>query len=232
MEYSAHEREALDRLVDIFLAENTRLNLSALRSKEQCSIGNVLDSLAFLDVATALFGERGIEQRRDVIDLGTGGGFPLLPLAIMLPAWRCVGLDATRKKLNAVDRMVSALGLSNVSTVCGRSEVIAHDAGHRAKYDIVLARAVAPLSTLIEYCIPLTKLYGHCVFWKSMHVAEELRMALPACDALSAKLVQSYRYTLPGTWGERQLLVYQKNAPTPDVYPRAVGMPKGKPLTS
>lgn len=232
MELANNQREALDRLVDIFLAENARLNLSALRTKEQCAIGNVLDSLAFLDGARSLFGERWEEQERLVLDLGTGGGFPLLPLALMLPSWKFTGLDATLKKITAVDRMVSALGLSNVSTMCGRSEVIANDAGHRAKYDIVLARAVAPLSTLIEYCIPFTKLYGYCVFWKSMHVAEELCMALPACDALSAKLVQSYRYTLPGTWGERQLLVYQKTAPTLDVYPRKVGVPKEKPLTS
>ncbi len=230
MEFTHDQQAGLTRIVTVFLAENANLNLSALRTHEQCYIGNVLDSLALLDTLGVFLGEHWQTLPCKALDLGTGGGFPLLPLAFMLPAWSFIGLDATAKKVEALNRMVGSLELHNVKTVCGRSETVAHTPDYRASCDLVLSRAVAPLATLLEYSVPLTKVHGHCVFWKSMHIADELRMSLSACDALSVSLVHTHRYALPGSWGERQLLIYQKKAETRSVYPRGVGIPKGKPL--
>jgi 16S rRNA (guanine527-N7)-methyltransferase len=89
---------------------------------------------------------------------------------------------------------------------------------------------VAPISVLLEYMIPFLKVHGRCVLWKSKHIADELRMSTSATKELRAKLIESYTYDLPGDWGQRTLLVFEKVAPTPNEYPREVGVPKHKPL--
>lgn len=218
--------------MDVFLAENKKLNLSAFRTAEHCWVGNVLDSVAFVDIAPSVLGRNWAEHKARVLDLGTGGGFPLLPLAILLPEAQCIGVDAIRKKVDAVQRIASELQLKNTQLICGRVEQLAHQPEYRASFDMVTARAVAPISVLLEYMIPLLKIHGRCVLWKSRHIAEELRTSITASRQLRAKLTENYTYTLPGDWGERTLLVFEKTGPTPDEYPRAVGVPKQKPLGS
>src|SRR5579864_2405235 len=106
-------------LMRVFLAENTKINLTALRTEEACWIGNIEDSLAFLDLPFAA----SLQAQSKLIDLGTGGGFPLLPLAITLPQVRCVGLDTIKKKVDAVSRIAKELKLENVTTLAERTEV-------------------------------------------------------------------------------------------------------------
>ena len=218
--------KSLNRLLDLFLEENTKLNLSAFRSEEDCWNGNVLDSLAALELDFLSQANAGTS----VLDIGTGGGFPLLPLALSLPAVRHFGLDSTQKKIDAVQRIVDAMHIPNVTLLCGRAEELGRNPQHREQYGIVTVRGLAALNTLLEYASPFVKPGGYIVCWKSMKIDQELKDSLLARAELSCQLQAKHHYTLPEKWGERQLLVFVKRGPLSAKYPRAVGMPKKKPI--
>jgi 16S rRNA (guanine527-N7)-methyltransferase len=153
-----------------------------------------------------------------------------LPLAIALEDTDCVGIDAIQKKISALWRIVEPMGLRNASMLCGRSEELAHKPGLRATFDVVTARAVAPLPVLLEYAIPFLNVGGIAVFWKSTKVADELASSANAQKVLHAPFVCTYDYELPSGWGKRTLVIFRKTKPTSDDYPRKVGVPKAKPL--
>ncbi|TSC57406.1 MAG: 16S rRNA (guanine527-N7)-methyltransferase [Candidatus Peregrinibacteria bacterium Greene0416_19] len=238
MQVPTDAERRLRELVSAFLSENQHINLSALRTEDQCWIGNVLDSLALLGVLpkfsilpTSPPGlRRASNSQFTILDVGTGGGFPLLPLAITLPDAKLTGLDATQKKIDAVRRIADALELTNVELIAARAEILGHDPLHRETYDIVTARAVAPISVLLEYASPFAKVGGRVVLWKSMHIEEELKDSLLARAEVSCHLVDQHEYVLPGDWGKRQLLVFEKSATLSKKYPRAVGVPGKKPI--
>jgi 16S rRNA (guanine527-N7)-methyltransferase len=221
------DEQKLRALVLAFLLENAKLNLSAFRSPEHCWIGNVLDSLSLLDACKKI---RGLHIPTRLLDIGTGGGFPLLPLALSWPDCHCVGIDATAKKIDAVGRIVQEMDSKNVELLCGRSEELAHQKELRGSFDLVVSRAVAPLSVILEYSVPFLKVGGHCVFWKSSKIADELASSASAQRLLHTSFVGTYEYELPEDWGKRLLVVYKKNAGTPAEYPRENGIPKAKPL--
>ncbi len=221
---SPNLQSALEKLRDRVLDENTRINLTALREPEACWIGNVLDSLPLLDILEKL------GDARTLLDVGTGGGFPLLPLAIALPDWTLTGLDSTGKKIEAIRRIAAAEGITNVKLVIARAEDAARDPLHREQYDVVTARAVADLSVLLEYTSPFVKQGGHIVLWKSLHAQEELSRSAKAQHHLHTPFAFSHTYSLPSDFGERQLLVFRKGAATPKLYPRPVGVPGKEPL--
>ena len=223
MELSLDLEQRLKKLVDVFLAENANINLSAFRTPELCWMGNVMDSVAVLDVMTELGSPR-------ILDLGTGGGFPLLPLAICLPDARLTGVDSVKKKLDAVGRIAAAMDLSNIELITGRAEELGHDKKYREQFDIVTARAVAPINTLLEYCAPFVKKGGRVILWKSLDIEQELKESLLARAELSTHLIQQYKYSLGDQWGERQLLVFEKASVLSQKYPRGVGVPKKEPL--
>jgi 16S rRNA (guanine527-N7)-methyltransferase len=165
-----------------------------------------------------------------LLDLGTGGGFPLLPLAIAYPLARCTGLDSIQKKINAVGRIAQAAGINNVTLIADRAEVLGQKKNHREQYDIVTSRAVAPLAILLEYCSAFIKVGGHIVLWKSLHIDAELKESEKAQHVLRCTLLKNHLYTLPLDFGSRQLLVFRKNGPLDRKYPREVGMAKREPL--
>ena len=215
---------ALHELVRVFLAENEKVNLSALRTEDACWNGNVLDSLSLNELPDLW------KDATKILDLGTGGGFPLLPLAITHPDASFVGLDSIGKKMLAVQRIADAVRLKNVTTVADRAESLAHTKEHREQYDIVTSRAVAEISPLLEYCSGFVKAGGVIVLWKSLHIDEELAASSNAQKILGCPLETTHRYMLPGDWGERQLLIFRKQKPLSKEYPRPVGEAKKKPL--
>ncbi len=221
-------RQKLETLTESFLDENAKLNLSALRTFDQCWNGNVLDSLAFLECLPQL--RVGKKSPLKILDIGTGGGFPLLPLATALPDEELHGMDATAKKIESIKRIAEKTELKNITLHTGRMEELAHDPSLREKFDIVTARAVAPLATLLEYAVPFLSVGGFCVCWKSMHTADEERSALSAMKLLSVTPQDPFTYDLPEEWGTRRLLLYKKTAPTNKGYPRMTGSPKKTPL--
>ncbi len=198
----------LHRLVTLFLEENAHINLSALRTEEKCWIGNVLDSLPLLELPDI------VNNASTLIDIGTGGGFPLLPLAIAAPQLQCTGLDSIGKKMKAIERIAHAAEINNVRFVTGRAEQVAQERTHRAQYDIVTARAVSSIATLLDYCSGFAKPNGHIVLWKSMHCEEELRESAEAQRRTRWHFARSHVYTLPGDFGQRQLLIFSFVAST------------------
>ncbi len=217
------ERQLQD-LRDRVLDENTRINLTALREPEKCWIGNVLDSLPMLDILEK------IGEPKKLLDVGTGGGFPLLPLAIAMPNARWTGLDSTGKKIEAIRRIAKDRNITNVDLVIARAEDAARDKTHREQYDVVTARAVADLAALLEFTSPFARVGGFVVLWKSMKAEEEIAQSAKAQHELHIPFAFSHSYTLPGDFGERQLLVFRKGSATPKMYPRPVGVPGKLPL--
>lgn len=220
------QQERLKELNQVFLEENTKLNLSALRTEELSWMGNVMDSVAALDMEMFKV-ERSTLH---VLDIGTGGGFPLLPLAICLPHMKFIGLDSTQKKIDAIQRIVETMKLENVELISGRTEELGRDDKHREQYDVVTARAVAPLNVLLEFASPFVKPGGKILTWKSMNIDQELQDSLMARAELSCQLVDKYEYDLGGDWGKRQILIFEKRAKLHNKYPRETGIPKKNPL--
>lgn len=222
---SEQQQDRLRQLLQVFLEENQKLNLSAFRDEESIWIGNISDSVVAMDL------ELFQRENQTILDIGTGGGFPLLPLSICQPKCHFVGLDSTQKKIDAIERMRQALNLQNMSLLCGRTEELGRSQDHREHYDIVTARALAPLPVLLEYAAPFTKVGGHIVAWKSMQMDQELQDSLLARAELSCHLIDKYEYELPDKWGKRQLLTFEKTSKTSGKYPREIGTPKKNPLT-
>lgn len=223
----AVQEQQLRKLVTVFLEENAKVNLSAFRTQEGCWIGNVLDSTAAVELFES-FRIPNFEFR--ILDIGTGGGFPLLPLAICLPEAHLTGMDSTQKKIDAVNRIKDSLGLKNVNLICGRVEVIGHAKQYRETFDVVTARAVAEINVLLEYASPFVKVGGKIILWKSMNAEKEVSGSKKAQDALRCPFKESHIYDLPGDFGKRQLLIFEKKSPLSGTYPRAVGVPKKNPL--
>ncbi len=221
------DEQKLRQLTNVFLEENKKLNLSAFRTFEHCSTGNVLDSLAFLEAAKPL---KELMQISSLLDMGTGGGFPLLPLALCLPHVACTGIDSTQKKMHAVYRMVEAMEMKNVTLRCGRLEEYGHQENIRASFDVVTARAVATIPVLLEYAAPFLKIGGIAALWKSDKIAAELASSANAQKLLGVEFLRTYEYSLGEKWGKRLILLFKKTKETPSEYPRDVGEPKQKPL--
>jgi len=224
MDLQIELEERLKHLRDVFLAENENINLTALRTPDLCWHGNILDSLAFQNI------EGKLPAFSSVIDIGTGGGFPLLPLSLLYPTVRFTGLDSIGKKIAAIGRITEALKITNVDLIAERAEVLGQNKKHREQYDIVTSRAVAPLNILLEFASPLAKQNGHIVLWKSMNIEQELKDSEKAQRLLHCPLVFAQEYTLEKDFGTRQLLVFRKGLPLPKMYPREVGEPKKEPL--
>ncbi len=224
MQIDPEKERRLHELVTVFLAENAKLNLTAFRTEETCWIGNILDSLSFLDIVS------DFPDMKSLLDLGTGGGFPLLPLAIMLPDVICTGLDSMQKKIAAVERIVQQMSLQNVRCLLGRAEELGRSPQHREQYDVVTIRAVAELPILLEYAAAFVKVKGRIVVWKSMTIDKELQESLLARAELSCHLIAKHAYELSEGFGKRQLLIFEKTSPLLPKFPRGVGVPKKQPL--
>lgn len=215
--------DQISALIQAFLTENAKMNLSAFRTEEHCRIGNVQDSLAILETIDP-------SKVTSFLDLGTGGGFPLLPLAMAMPQARAVGIDSIEKKVMAVRRIAESCGLTSVTVLAGRIEELARRDDLRTSFDMVTARALAPLPILLEYAIPFLRVGGMAAFWKSTKIADELASTAEAQKLLRCAYTETFEYDLPGDWGKRSIVFFQKTADTPDTYPRKIGVPKNDPL--
>lgn len=219
---AAYER--LSRFVDLLLQENRRLNLTAIRTVEDVWRLHICESLALLPLVDELAARR-------VLDLGSGGGVPGVPLACVRDDLEVTLLDATRKKLEAVDRIIARLGLPGVRTLWGRAETLAHDRAHRERFDAVTARAVAPLPTLVEYAAGFVRPGGQCWFSKSSEAAgREVEAAGTAADHCQLSHFRTQQLTLPDERGERAIVIYSKRTPLPEDLPRPPGRPRQRPL--
>jgi len=218
----AHAR--LAAYVTALLAENEHVNLTAIRDAAELWRGHVCDSLALVPLAAAL-------KARRVLDLGSGGGLPGVPLACVQPDVQVTLLDSVRKKVAAVERAVAVVGLGNVGTLCGRAEELAHTPAQRERYDAVTARAVAELPALVEYAAGFVRVGGECWLFKSAAGAQtEVQAARRAAGQCGLVLVRTVPYRVPGDTADRALVVYRKERPLDRRLPRGVGQAKKKAL--
>lgn len=202
---------------------NTRVNLTAVDEPEKIRTKHFLDSLTCFRAMQDTPMER-------VIDLGTGAGFPGLPLKIIFPWMRLTLVDSVRKKTDFCEYIVNELGLTEVDIIQDRAEIIGQTAAHREQYDWALARSVAVMPVLMEFLLPLAVIGGKVLAMKGENAPAETQNAEHAIQMLGGHLQKLLPISLPGVADQRYLVVIDKVAATPHKYPRRVGRPAKKPL--
>lgn len=198
-------------------------NLTAIRDPEGVRVKHFLDSLS------ACLAMRGSPVQR-VIDVGTGAGFPGLPLKILYPQMHLTLVESVGKKAAFCEHLVSELGLTGVEVIQARAEKLGQNSAHRERYDWAIARAVAVMPVLLEYLLPLVRVGGSALAMKGESAPAEAQASEPAAKILGGHLRQLTPLTLPGVVETRYLVVVDKIAATPSKYPRRVGIPAKRPL--
>ncbi len=208
---------------ECLLETNQVMNLTAITEPEEMMKKHYWDSI--FPLSKGIFPEGAT-----VIDVGCGAGFPSLPLKLAAPHLRMTLLDSLQKRLTFIDGVLDALQLKNIRTLHLRAEDAGRAPAHRAQYDIAVSRAVAELSKLLEYCLPLVKKGGALIAYKGATADEELERAQNAIRVLGGKVEEVFHYTLPGEEDKRAIIVIRKINDTPKQYPRQPKQIKDKPL--
>ena len=210
----------LEEFSRLLLEKNQVMNLTAITQPREVATLHLLDSLSLLPVAE-LDGKR-------VVDVGTGAGFPGVPLAIALPGMKITLLDSLNKRIEFLRESCAALGVENATCVHARAEEFA--AEHRESYDFAVSRAVASLQVLCELTLPLVKVGGSFLAMKSSHTEEEINEAKGAIAKLGGRIARVVDYTIPTTDVVHRVVVIEKVSPTPKKYPRRFAQIKKAPL--
>jgi 16S rRNA (guanine527-N7)-methyltransferase len=220
---NAFQVHQLETLVDVFLEWNGKLNLSSFSDRKSVEMKHVVDSLGVYSFDLIKKGDR-------VLDLGTGGGFPGLPLAIAYPDCNFVLVDATDKKVRAVEQMAGDLGLTNVTCMQGRAEALGQDAQFREQFNVVVARALAPPTVLMEYALPFVTVGGTFVAYQGPDIVDKIDEIQRAVPLLGGTFSKIESFLLPDDSGKRVFVVITKTSRTKADFPRKDGIPRKKPL--
>lgn len=240
---SEKQKEQFIEFYEILIEWNKVMNLTAITEYEEVVEKHFVDSLSLVKVIPYCSApapkehelrdaRMGINMNdvKSVIDIGTGAGFPGIPLKIAFPQLKITLLDSLNKRVNFLNTVIEKLGLDNIETIHGRAEDYAKQKDYRQKYDVCVSRAVANLATLSEYCIPYVRLGGLFIPYKSGKIEEEITNSEKAVSILGGDIEKTIKFQLPGTDIERSFVKIQKIKDTPKKYPRKAGMPAKEPL--
>ena len=216
----AEKTEKLKKFASILKEYNEVMNLTAVTGEKEMWIKHFLDSA---------LGERYFLKNANCCEIGSGGGFPSIPLRILREDLSFTLIEATGKKCDYLNYAIKELKLKNMKVICGRAEDLAHDADLRETFDAVTARAVARMNTLCEYCMPFVKIGGSFISYKGDDLSE-INEAENAVKTLGGKIESVNSFTLPENSGSRNIVIVRKTGVTPLKYPRGNGKERKKPL--
>lgn len=221
IEFSVEQLEKFYRYKELLLEWNEKMNLTAITDPEEIILKHFIDSLTIL---------KEIKDNEKVVDVGTGAGFPGIPLSIMNETIKITLVDSLNKRLIFLQNVIDELKLENVKIVHSRAEDFGKNKNYRETFDIAVSRAVANLSTLVEYLIPLIKVNAKCICMKASEADEEIENAKNAIKVLGGAINSIDRFNLPKSDIGRTIIIILKENSTPSKYPRKAGIPSKEPI--
>lgn len=207
--------------MNLLLEWNNKINLTAIVEEEDIILKHFVDSLTVI---------KYIGRGEKIIDIGTGAGFPGIPIGIVNSDSKITLMDSLNKRIIFLDNVINELNLKNTRTIHDRAEELARKKEHREVYDIVVSRAVANLGTLVEYMLPFTRVGGKCICMKGANIQDELEEAKNAIKELGGEVTIVNNFRLPETDYERNIIVIEKVKNTKEKYPRRPGIPSKEPI--
>ena len=223
IELTEKQHEQFDKYYELLVEWNKVMNLTGITEYDEVNEKHFVDSLALIKATN-------VENFEKIIDIGTGAGFPGIPLKIAFPHLKVTLLDSLNKRVKFLNAVIEELGLEDIETLHGRAEDFARKEGYREGFDLCVSRAVANLSTLSEYCLPYVKKGGMFIPYKSGSIDDELAQAKKAVSILGGNVKDVVRFELPGTEIGRAFVLIDKVKNTGKKFPRKAGLPSKDPL--
>ena len=220
---SEKQMEQFLQYYELLVEKNKVMNLTAITEFDEVVEKHFLDSVS-------LTKQLDLHQPLKVLDLGTGAGFPGIPLKIVFPELEITLMDSLNKRVLFLQDVISSLQLENIEAVHGRAEEAARNKKYRESFDLCVSRAVANISTLSEYCLPFVKVGGSFISYKSSTIEDELEDGKKGIAILGGKVKDVYKFTLPDSELQRSFVIIEKEKKTPKAYPRKAGTPSKEPL--
>lgn len=223
IDVTQEQLKQLEIFYNLLIEENEKYNLTAITDKTEVYVKHFIDSMMISKLNLPF-------EHKSFIDIGTGAGFPAIPLKIMYPSIEITGLDALNKRIGFIERACDAIQIDKIHLIHGRAEDFGQDIKYREKYDFAVSRAVAELRLLLEFVMPFVKVGGHFLAYKSLKTKTELEEANRSMKLMQSKLVDMVSFELPSNFGKREIMIIEKTGKIDKKYPRKPGIPKKSPL--